>query len=50
MKYIGKPLGIWLFFRKSFQQNLTAVFELTLNSSAHIFCIDHCREGRYVAD
>ena len=29
MKYIGMPLGIWLFFRKSFQRNLTAVFELT---------------------
>ena len=29
MKYIGMPLGIWLFFRKSFQWNLTAVFELT---------------------
>ena len=29
MKYIGMPLGIWLFFRISFQRNLTAVFELT---------------------
>lgn len=29
MKYIGMPLEIWLFFRKSFQRNLTAVFELT---------------------
>ena len=29
MKYIGMPLGIWLFFRKSFQRNLIAVFELT---------------------
>ena len=28
MKYIGQPFGIWLFFRKSFQRNLTAVFEL----------------------
>ena len=29
MKYIGMPLGIWLFFKKSFQRNLIAVFELT---------------------
>ena len=29
MKYIGMPLGIWLFFRISFQRNLIAVFEPT---------------------
>lgn len=26
MKYIGMPLAMWLFFGKSFEKNLTAVF------------------------
>lgn len=28
MKYTGMPLGMWFIFRKSFERNLTAVFDI----------------------
>lgn len=38
MKYIGMPLGMWLLFEKSFEQNLTAVFELTPTEAKSVMC------------
>lgn len=36
MKYIGMPLAMWLLFERSFERNLTAVFELPPNEAKSI--------------
>lgn len=33
MKYIGTPMGMWALFRKSFERNLTVVFDLKKDSA-----------------